>query len=478
MNKKYVFVDWNDIDPGYGIDKPGYEPQDAAPYGVEIVAHAPKVDLNPLVIGDTPWETSRAGMYATIIKIGDEYRMWYDGIGPRIKLCYATSKDGIHWEKPNLGLNSFQGSTDNNIIFNNAVGGIIDEGWVVLYEEDAPEDERFKMVFTRVSLKGDSVDSVWIMGALSSDGIHWRETGRIFEGGDTQSTLVYNEIRKKYQIFTKARDIEHAHRRIMMMLETEDFKICSEPHYIMNGSPNDAPDTDCYTPAYHRWKGTDNAHIMFPSIFHRTQDYIELKLAVSRDLVTWNMAGNGKTMVGIEQTGRRTHYADVGMTEDGEGHWVHYFAMGKQGHHTASLGGDPLTGIYRMIFREDGYTSLHSESHGSVTTIVLPHSKGLKVNAEIGYKGYVKIAVTDRVSNEPLPGFGFDDCVLEQIDNVSYRVRWGKELSEIPDDKEYRLKFNLFRADIYSYTLEDVICLDKVDADSPYIVGADKGMRA
>ncbi len=53
MNKKYVFVDWNDTDSGYGIDKPGYEPQDAAPYGVEIVAHVPKIDTMPIIKGDT-----------------------------------------------------------------------------------------------------------------------------------------------------------------------------------------------------------------------------------------------------------------------------------------------------------------------------------------------------------------------------------------------------------------------------------------
>ena len=76
-------------------------------------------------------------------------------------------------------------------------------------------------------------------------------------------------------------------------------------------------------------------------------------------------------MVGIDQTGRRTHYADVGMIEDGEGHWVHFYASGKDGHHGSGIGGDSLTGIYRMVFREDGYTSLHADSHGSITTLVM-----------------------------------------------------------------------------------------------------------
>ena len=31
-------------------------------------------------------------------------------------MCLATSEDGIHWERPSLGLVEFDGSTDNNIL--------------------------------------------------------------------------------------------------------------------------------------------------------------------------------------------------------------------------------------------------------------------------------------------------------------------------------------------------------------------------
>src|SRR5690625_2883705 len=34
--------------------------------------------------------------------------------------CYAFSKDGINWEKPNLGIVEFNGNTNNNIIMRNA----------------------------------------------------------------------------------------------------------------------------------------------------------------------------------------------------------------------------------------------------------------------------------------------------------------------------------------------------------------------
>ena len=44
--------------------------------------------------------------------------MWYSGGRPpewRRYTCYATSKDGVHWEKPSLGIYEVGGSKQNNV---------------------------------------------------------------------------------------------------------------------------------------------------------------------------------------------------------------------------------------------------------------------------------------------------------------------------------------------------------------------------
>lgn len=478
MSKKYVFIDWNDTDPGYGVDLEGYMPRDAAPYGVKIVAHQPFVEPTPVLVGDTPWETSRAGMFATILKIGDEYRMWYDGIGPRIKLCYATSKDGVEWVKPALGLHEFNGSKENNIIINNDVPNQVDEGWCVLYQEEAPETERFKMIFTRVFYAEDGSHTVWQMGAVSPDGIHWTETGKLFRGGDTQSSLVYDKKRKKYVVFTKAQDPDNIARRTLIRVESDDFKTFGAPMYVLHGDPNDDPDTDYYTPAYHVWKGAENAHVLFPTRFHRTEDFTEVQIAVSRDLYNWSKPSGGKVIISPEYTGRKSHYADMGMIEDGKGNWIHFFGSGTNGHHgsRAPLNGKPNgLGIYRFVYREDGYTSLHAESHGCITTLPRIRAKGLKINADIQYYGSIKIAATHPVTNQPHEGFGFDDCVLEPLDCNSYAVKWKKPMSEIPTDIGYRLKFKMYKADLYSYTLDEYDQeVEDTEFQVPYVVGMRK----
>ena len=78
------------------------------------------------VVHDQPWEGNSSG-YKTVFKDGDLYRMYYRGSHviytregydePHKELvCYAESKDGIHWTKPDLGLIEFEGSKKNNII--------------------------------------------------------------------------------------------------------------------------------------------------------------------------------------------------------------------------------------------------------------------------------------------------------------------------------------------------------------------------
>jgi len=82
---------------------------------------------NPVLRPDKPWEYGGNYLNAYGSVICDEseriFKAWYwtmkaeDSKVPtrNIKMmCYATSPDGIHWEKPNVGIYQFQDSTDNN----------------------------------------------------------------------------------------------------------------------------------------------------------------------------------------------------------------------------------------------------------------------------------------------------------------------------------------------------------------------------
>ena len=78
----------------------------------------------PILRSETPWEgnsiVSRDGIYYD----RDEqcFKCWYACHDPKYpdtpvkakrRWCYATSKDGVHWQRPPLGLVEFNGSTNN-----------------------------------------------------------------------------------------------------------------------------------------------------------------------------------------------------------------------------------------------------------------------------------------------------------------------------------------------------------------------------
>src|ERR1700678_2715964 len=87
--------------------------------------HTPSFSAaNPVLPPDKPWEGSVILQPGTVIYDKEEhiFKMWYNSLATRSKpdveefVCYATSTDGIHWTRPNLGIVEFRGSKDKNIV--------------------------------------------------------------------------------------------------------------------------------------------------------------------------------------------------------------------------------------------------------------------------------------------------------------------------------------------------------------------------
>lgn len=115
--------------------------------------------------------------YGAIVKVDGRLHMWYNGghgptdsstgfIRARFAPCYAVSDDGIHWEKPSLGLVTFNGSKDNNLVDFPAEQTA---ALTVLYEPDDPDPQRrYKMAYET------PVDGrIRFCIAFSADGLHW-----------------------------------------------------------------------------------------------------------------------------------------------------------------------------------------------------------------------------------------------------------------------------------------------------------------
>jgi hypothetical protein len=119
--------------------------------------------------------------YGSILREDDRYRMWYvafdDDVDNRVasarwRPAYAESRDGLHWEKPNLGLVEFRGSRLNNLIRTDPAGlGMINLK-VLRDDDDANPQQRYKIsshvYFRHQSRLGSLAPFV------SPDGLRWK----------------------------------------------------------------------------------------------------------------------------------------------------------------------------------------------------------------------------------------------------------------------------------------------------------------
>ena len=145
---------------------------------------------NPILEPDRPWEQSGGGVYlfgGTVLYDEDDrvFKMWYrtstelvetpdpgtreepDGV---YRSCYATSEDGLEWEKPALGLSDFAGSKQNNLLPPAAATGrqVRRPNLIKDYEESDP-GRRYKMVYM------DRITGRWALcKGYSADGIRWQ----------------------------------------------------------------------------------------------------------------------------------------------------------------------------------------------------------------------------------------------------------------------------------------------------------------
>lgn len=92
------------------------------------VINRPKKHHEPVLVPDKPWEAEeRVQAWGSVIQEPDGLlRMWYFAYNEFFKhnreldrggFAYAESRDGIHWEKPDLGIVDFRGSKKNNLFY-------------------------------------------------------------------------------------------------------------------------------------------------------------------------------------------------------------------------------------------------------------------------------------------------------------------------------------------------------------------------
>ena len=236
---------------------------------------------------DEDWEGGSCD-YFSVWQDDDIYRMYYNAAGfptvvpegypTTLKICYAESKDGIHWYKPNLGIINFEGSKDNNIILWHETD-FFDNFYA--FKDGNPKclpEEKYKAV-AECGFQGN----LW--GYTSPDAIHWTRRQMITNKGkfDTLNIAFWDDKLQRYccyiRDFHDNEEIDKYGIRDVRYISSEDFWNWTDPERIDFMGGDDIPlYTNNITPYY---RNTD-IRTGFPT---RYLDH-DLKLTKNYDRLT------------------------------------------------------------------------------------------------------------------------------------------------------------------------------------------------
>lgn len=429
---------------------------------------------NPILKGESPWETL-ASLYGTVIydPKGNLFKMWYltgpyidsmiqvrqrQALGNITLLAYATSTNGVNWDKPILNQLDIDGSKQNNLI---DIGRTNCEGMAVLYDPQDPNpDRRYKGFYWEhggidefIQLDGQTLwgegegDGMWI--SFSPDGVRWTnyEHNPIMDlGSDTTQSLVWDPQIQKYVVFGRF----GAGGRKIARAESADCINFSQPKLVFECDEIDEEGTQFYGMPINLYEGL---YLGMTWIYREGVDgTIDTSLASSRDGIHWQRVLDRQTFLSLGPS----HSWEDGMVRISQnfitvGDQIFLYYGGVNGPHTGQKFKriervhKPMLGLATL--RRDGFVSLDAgKEEGYLLTKPLTiDNQELHINVDASC-GYLVIIITDDQGDQ------IDGYTSPHItgDHLNLNVTFDRPIKELMG-KKVRLKFQLKKSSLYSY---------------------------
>lgn len=466
--------------------------------GVWLAQHpGKKHPENPLLVADQPWEPWLIKSNTVIYDEEESlFKMWYANYFFKEfaeawsandyfdygTLCYATSKDGIHWEKPLVGtLDSNNGKPHNAVT-------LMTHGTVLKDNEDADPNRRYKMYGWRQ----DSITHGFY-SYVSPDGLNWRFLSEepISRSSDV-ATGYYDHRLGKYVGFPKhITTVRGVQRRSFATIFSDDFKNWTKPVLSLTNDLRD--DANCLSriepvralldmpddPSMMRSEfygigvyESESCTIALPWILTinanarhgNHQGTMEVQLAVSRDLLHWDRPFRKP----IIEFGKISDWDSVNITSPSyalrvnDEVWVYYgggnnvHGVGeakKKGHlNIPGVGQRPLRGsIGLATWKLDRFVSVNGPKEGgSLTTVPITFDgERLEINALTKGDGQITVEFLD-AAGQPLKGW--EKSASFSGDKIRHVVTFNnkKDVSELRG-QPIALRFNLNDAELFSF---------------------------
>lgn len=449
--------------------------------GVVRTVHVARTRPQPVLEGTLPTEGSRVYLSGTVHR--DEttglLRMWYaghpdlpGGAKPKVAgfrsgkgnfVLYATSKDGVTWERPALGLHAFQGSKANNIIYD------FHSPSVLVDEAEPDPARRYKMLG---SLRGA------YYSATSPDGLGWTGPNEPFLKTQDNITLTRDPVTGEYLAYlrkwpTIIRDLP---RRTVWLARSKDFITWSKPELVFAPDEQD----DAWATAPGQRTEVNNMSVFphaggflgFPTMFRvtatdrpaaelghgqsSTDGTLDVQLITSTDGRKWQRTAKREVIIPRGAPGGFDGGSIFGVcstvvhTDDET--WVYYTGINTT--HGAPMPPKRIA-IGRAEWRRHGFVSLDAAESGRVRTKPLRlTASSLFVNAD-AKDGELRVALTE-ADGSPIPGFRMDECVPLHADATNWAVKWQTGAS-LPTEREVCIVIQMTKAHLFSLSCPSAV---------------------
>ena len=253
---------------------------------------------NPVITGDKPWEKWQTDqsfvlpMSALYDADSGMYRLWYFGGNPEVRsgIRYAISKDGVKWEKPDLGLIEFDGDKRNNICRvqpdNRPLFGPL---WVVRNAPGHLYRKRFLAFGLCPYHEDGSVSNTWLKSGFSEDGTTWHyyeDEGMRIGGGGGFPSCVWDEDLGRFVLYQRQiseRAVSESGKRYITRQVSVDFNTWTPRQTVFNPMDSRWPQVESMMVFLH-----EGIYFGLPVMLEmELTGYVETHLVTSRDGIHW-----------------------------------------------------------------------------------------------------------------------------------------------------------------------------------------------
>jgi len=456
--------------------------------GVELKLHEP-VSAGVAIKIDRPWE-SKFNYGYKLFKEGGLYHLYYLArkiIGGEKRfirsISYARSQDGIHWEKPNLGLVEVDGSRENNVVMDGRLVPFVDN------RPGVPVGRRVKATSSHYRdrdnwknehpLDGKKYVDLFLYD--STDGVAFKKVREepVFittlpNGFDGIQSIFWSETEGKYLLYFRYMTAnDGTGKRSVARSTSKDLLSWTDPVSMEYTTGGIVPPEHLYEHQTVPYFRAPHIYVATPPRFMKGRSALPLAAARQAGIVAdptfpdpdWQLrdcsdaafmtsrGGNlyDRTFMGVfVRPGpdtlnwvSRTNYPLQGVVPTGPAEMSIYV-----GRHY----GHPTWHIQRMTLRLDGFASVNASYVGGqmITKPLKFKGSRLEINYSTSAAGGLRVEIQDG-KGQTIPGFSLEECSEIIGDEISRVVSWerGVEVGSLAGET-IRLRFVMKDADLYS----------------------------